>query len=460
MKRTTIIGLALTVLILATVAWAADATANSVTATVGPQAPTAWFWGPVVNTREVFLGDYDDRTVVVEGQIGERVDPQAWNIYLFTGSDDTSGDYVLRINLPDAMPTADVPRTATVRIIGEPNNAEIDVFGLELMGETAVTASAAVNQINAGEFDDENVVVEGQIGELVDDLFNIYRFSDATGTVDANFQDELASSQLPFGRSSIIYAQVKSNNGARELDADMILLASSNGGQETPTPTTAKLTYFPYIAKVADGASPTSTPVPTVTAEPPTAWVWNTSHTVTQINGGCCDQQVVVVEGVVGAKDNTNPDWNEYNFSDDSGSIMLDFEDQIPAAAIPQDGTVRVIGKAENNNYRKIDVYGIQTLGNVSAQPNRTVAEISGGCCEGQDVAVKGTLGALDENYPGWNIYDFSDGGATIKANLEDDLAGGQAPLDRAILIFGEVSDLFGEPELDADLMLIADNIN
>ena len=132
-------------------------------------------------------------------------------------------------------------------------------------------------------------------------------------------------------------------------------------------------------------------------------WIWSVTNTVSQINGGCCEDQIVVVEGTIGNV--TDPSWNYYNFSDGTGTITLDFEDEIPTVAIIQGTTVRIIGKAEENNGGlKIDVYGEQTLGTVSATANATVAQVESDNLKDQEVAVLGKYGDKLDNPGYWGV--------------------------------------------------------
>ena len=139
-------------------------------------------------------------------------------------------------------------------------------------------------------------------------------------------------------------------------------------------------------------------------------------------------------------------------------SLPGDFEDEIPANAIPLNQTVRIIGKVYYNNYRKIDVFGLQTLGNVSATASHTVSQIEANCCEDIEVAVEAQFGANQDQY--WNWYEFSDGVATTIADLENDLTDSQVPKNHTLLLFGKGDDYFGDPKINARLMLFADNID
>ena len=81
--------------------------------------------------------------IVVEGQIRHQVDPPAWNIWMFGNG----GDFDVRANFADNLPASILSTNATVRIIGVPNNGEVAVEGLEIMG----SSSAQPNATNAQE---------------------------------------------------------------------------------------------------------------------------------------------------------------------------------------------------------------------------------------------------------------------------------------------------------------------
>lgn len=189
-------------------------------------------------------------------------------------------------------------------------------------------------------------------------------------------------------------------------------------------------------------------------AQSDAGWVWAVSHTARDITEGCCEDDIVVIEGQIGEE--TIGNWNYYRFVDDSGSLTIDFEDEVPDAAIPAGVTVRIIGKAENNNGLKVDVYGLQVLEPSNVQPTHTVAEIASNCCKDDDVIVEGVIGALSNEHPEWNWHDFSAEGATVIANLEDGLSAEQIPSGYTLMLFAQGNDYFGDPELSVDLMYIA----
>ena len=188
-------------------------------------------------------------------------------------------------------------------------------------------------------------------------------------------------------------------------------------------------------------------------ATPANGWFWGPTLTCAQVFSGQFDDQIVVVEGQVGAKVDPQ-EWNIYLFSDGTATINANFGDGVPAKAIPQDSTVRVIGKADSG---EVDVEGLQTLGATSATPSATVAQINAGTFDGQDVVVKGLIGDQDPGFPGWNYYNFSDGTGTVLVDLADELTSDQIPQNQTLLLFGKVEDKSGQREIDSELMLLAE---
>jgi uncharacterized protein YdeI (BOF family) len=417
-----------------------------------------WFWQTNATVLQIQNECCNDNVVVVEGEIGDQTNP-TFNEYDFS-----DGTGTITLDFEDEIPAAAIPQNTTVRIIGkvDDQNPIIDVYGLQTQGTVDVQPNATAAGINAGNFEDQDVIIEGQIGDRESTepgySWKWYDFTDSTDTTTVDLENDLSESQIPQNRTLLIFGEGDDYFGqVQKVNVDLMLISGETDPTPTPSPTPTatpnpdldRVVYLPIVLR--DFGAPPS---------PPTGWVWETTNTVAEILGGCCDTKVVVVEGQIGEKDQTHPDWNEYKFTDDSGGpIILDFEDEIPAAAIPQNTTVRIIGKVINSSYRKIDVYGLQTLGDVSAQPDRTVGEISNDCCDGQEVAVKGAIGAQDMDYPTWNVWDFSDNSDTTKADLENDLTSSQIPQNRTFLLYGQGGSLFGTPKINARLMLFAANI-
>ena len=457
------------------------------------QSPAStWVWQTSHSVLQINNGCCFDQVVVVEGQVGNLTNP-SWNEYDFS-----DGSGTITLDFEDQIPSSAIPQNVTVRIIGQVDdqNLIIDVYGLQTLGTVAVTANATAAGINAGNFDNQDVILEGQIGNLDTTTpgiwWNWFDFTDATDTTTVDLENDLTEGQVPQNRTLFVFGEGDDYFGqVFKINVDYMLVAddgsptptptasatntatataTQTGPTPTPTPTVTdvpptatpdpsldKLVYLPSVLKQnVDPPPPTATPTP----PPPNLWVWDTTNTVAQLLAACCDDQVVVVEGQIGTL--TDPVWMEYNFSDGSGTITLDFEDEIPTAAIPQNTLVRIIGDVEedqNRSLRKIDVYGLQTLGTLPVSPNRTVAEINTGSFADQEVAVKGQFGNQDTSYPFWNVFDFSEGGATTKADLENDLTSAQIPRNRTLLLYGKASDLFGTPKINARLMLFAANI-
>ena len=78
---------------------------------------------------------------------------------------------------------------------------------------------------------------------------------------------------IPKNITSMIYGLVE-NGSNIVVDSELVLLAHFG---DTPSP-----------------ATPTPTSTPQSSSDD---WVWDVTNTVGQIDGGCCDEQVVVVEG-------------------------------------------------------------------------------------------------------------------------------------------------------------------
>ena len=251
----------------------------------------------------------------------------------------------------------------------------------------------------------------------------------------------------------MIYGQSKNSNGYR-VDSDYILLAIFDG--TTPPPAGDKPVYLPIIMSKTEAPEP---PTP----EPPSGWVWEKTNTVAQINSRCCDSQVVVVEGKIGNKivgGGIIDSWNYYEFGDGTSTIPLDFEDEVPAAAIPQNVTVRVLGEpGENNNIHKIEVDALQTLGSVSVGTNATAVEINSGKFEDAEVALIGKFGKLTEEWYLW--FDFTDNTGTTTADIgNNDISPSQIPKDRDVWIFGKGGQDFGWNKVDTDYFLVANSYN
>jgi uncharacterized protein YdeI (BOF family) len=401
-----------------------------------------WFWGPPLTCAQVFSGQFDDRIVVVEGKVGAQTIPQ-WNVYSFT-----DGTATINVNFGDEVPAAAIPKDTTVRIIGEADNGEVDVEGLQTLGTTTAKPNATVAQINSGGLDEKDVAVEGQIGDQDPDYpgWNYFGFSDGTGTTLVNLADELKSAQIPQNRTLMIFGQAKENWGTRELDSDLMLLAA--GDEPEPPPPDGEYKIFMPLATYGRKTAP----------PPANGWVWGPPVTpVSQILAGGHDEQIVVVEGQIAELISFYPPgYKNFWFNDGSGRIEADFEDYVPLAAIPLNKTVRIIGDVnENNGQRKIDVDGLQTLGSVAAQPDATVAKIKAGDYPDETaIAVKGEFGNLVAD--AWNIYEFSDSTGTIDADLENKLSDGQVPRKRTLLLYGQAEQDLGQWKIDAGLMLVA----
>ena len=150
-----------------------------------------------------------------------------------------------------------------------------------------------------------------------------------------------------------------------------------------------------------------------------------------------------------------NQPWMEYDFTDGTGTALLDFEDEIPTNVIPLNTTVRIIGDVvENNGRRKIDVDGLQTLGASPARANATAAQVNAGGLVDQEVSLKGQI--KDLVYDAWNLWEFQDGTGKTEVDLENKLTRAQVPQHRTMVVYGQVDEDFGEYKVDSRLMLVA----
>jgi uncharacterized protein (TIGR00156 family) len=79
--------------------------------------------------------------------------------------------------------------------------------------------------------------------------------------------------------------------------------------------------------------------------------------TVAQIKAQPVNNQSVVLQGQITQKIGDE----EYLFTDGSGMIVLDVDDDVPASAVPLNTPVKVFGKIDVEKGRvEIDVTGIQ----------------------------------------------------------------------------------------------------
>lgn len=102
------------VLLLAIVVPVAFSQSSHSALSSSPARPSEWFWGPTITVAQAFSGQFDDQVVVVEGQVGEQVDPIAWNIFLFS---DSTG--MTPADLENGLTTAQVPRDRMTMIYGK-----------------------------------------------------------------------------------------------------------------------------------------------------------------------------------------------------------------------------------------------------------------------------------------------------------------------------------------------------
>jgi uncharacterized protein YdeI (BOF family) len=143
-------------------------------------------------------------------------------------------------------------------------------------------------------------------------------------------------------------------------------------------------------------------------------------------------------------------------FSDGSDSNPLDFDDDIQAAAIPQNVIVRILGEAgENNNIHKFQVDGLQTLGSVSVPVTATAAGVNAGNFGNQQVWLRGQFGDLV--HEPWLLFKFTDSTETTEADVgNNDIPASWIPKDHTVMIFGKGGQDFGQYKVDTEYILVA----
>ncbi len=183
-----------------------------------------WFWKKTHTIQQAF--NADEEIVVVEGQVGQQVEPAAWNIFMFGDG----GDFDIRANFGDSVPAGAIPIGKTVRIVGEAEDGEVDVHGLQILESLAVEPNATAKGINDNDFVDQDVSLRGQIGNKIAefDWWNYYQFTDSTGTTTVDLPDEgeLTTDLIPQNIICMIYGRAKNSTTPR-VDSDYILLSET-----------------------------------------------------------------------------------------------------------------------------------------------------------------------------------------------------------------------------------------
>ena len=161
----------------------------------GGSSSGKWVWSPVTPISQIEEGCCDEQTVVVEGKIVRKSGyPEAWKIYEFT-----DGTNITFVNFEDNVPDSAVILNTTVRIIGVVQESDwftdIGVAGIQTQGTVPLQANATAADVNSGRKEDQFVVLEGKIQNQKHPSFpanwNVYHFTDNSGTTGVDFEDEL-----------------------------------------------------------------------------------------------------------------------------------------------------------------------------------------------------------------------------------------------------------------------------
>ena len=188
-------------------------------------------------------------------------------------------------------------------------------------GYSTVTASPRFqdNDDDDGQAGGESVVtVTGYATQYVDD--DEVMFTDGTHTVKLEVPDNTAN-QVPLNTPFTITAKVESDDG--KLKLDLISAKPAEGGNA--------------------GAAAPSGDLPV--------------KTIAEIQSQPVNNQNVAVRGQITQKISDE----KYLLSDGTGMIVLDFDKNVPADAIPLNNPVTVFGRIDVDDGRvEIDVTGIQ----------------------------------------------------------------------------------------------------
>ena len=435
-----------------------------------------WVWDPVTPISQIENGCCDGQVVVVEGRVTEEAGyPESWKIYEFTDGRDTT-----LVNFEDNLPDSAIIRNTTVRIMGVVDQGDwftdINVSGVQTLGTLPVQVTATAAQVNSGSLDDRYVVLEGRVGnQLREPIFpsqwNVYEFTDSTGTTALDFENELRSTDIP--NITLLVSGTVDDYFPRKVEDPTMFVgagtpanqfnltvnrAGSGSGAVTSSPTgidcgssctaafdsgtSVTLTAAPAFGSELSGWSGCNqTQANTCTVEMSAAktvtatftgggstsgeWIWDPVTPISQIENGCCDETTVVVEGKIVRKSAFPEEWKIYEFTDGTNITFVNFEDNVPDNAIILNTTVRIIGVVDQGDLlTDISVAGLQTQGAVPLQATTTAADVNSGREIGRFVVLEGKIkNQIFSSFPAeWNVYEFTDNTATTGVDFEDEL--------------------------------------
>jgi uncharacterized protein (TIGR00156 family) len=183
-----------------------------------------------------------------------------------------------------------------------------------LVGMVGYSTATASNSAQAG----QTLTVSGYATQYVGD--DGVMFTDGTNTVKLEIENG-SPTQIPLNTPVTITVQVKE--------------AEDDGGFEV---------NLIEVKQTGEAAAADAAPKMPVT-------------TVAQIMAQPVNNQSVVLQGQITQKIGDE----EYLFTDGSGMIVLDVDDNVPASAVPLNAPVRVFGKVDVEKGRvEVDVTGIQ----------------------------------------------------------------------------------------------------
>ena len=115
----------------------------------------------------------------------------------------------------------------TVRILGEvddQNYVKIEVDGLQVLAAVSQSPSHTAAQINTGNYENVNVSLKGEFGDLVDEFFLLFEFTDTSGTTDADIgNNDIPDNWIPQNRTLMIYGE---GSEEAKVNVDYILIAN------------------------------------------------------------------------------------------------------------------------------------------------------------------------------------------------------------------------------------------
>lgn len=423
----------------------------------GPSEPSHasplqdWLWDEPTPLLDILSGRVDDQYVTVEGQITEVLNP-SWNVWKLS-----DGTEFIGANFGDEVPASMIPQNVTVRMFGEVDNGELKVEGVHSPSTQLPAASSTVAQVLASGQEDDPVTLRGQIKDQIDASWNIWNFQDGTGTIGANFEDDIPQRYLPRDRELALFGTVDVNGG-KEIDEDLILVAGGGQPAETATtpPTvapTTPATDTPEPSETPETPEPSPTvPIgPTPTEPPDSAWLWGPPiTTVAQVKSGAHDGELVVIDGFITGSGPV------FKFTDLSGSLDVSFEPSVPSQAVYTNTRTRSYGQVEvAGDDRTVRIGGTQTLDITWNRPNTTAAEVIAAAEDGVDVAL---LGEVTESVDViTKRYNFRDASGEIQIDFPDAMPADWVPMDRPLLLYGRTDGaVAGWVEIKVGWLLVA----